>query len=178
MIKRIRQKKDILRHTFKKKGMFLVSRSMTIPNGMKIEKDIVLHPGAALIVPFLNANQVVILRQYRSVFDKYLYEFPAGTLEQGEKFAACARREIMEEAGYAAGKLTRVGHIYPVPGYSDEVIVIFKAEKLTVRKEAGDADEVIEPVIVTRAQLKKLFKDGKIIDGKTIAGLAFCGLLT
>ncbi|MCB9771116.1 MAG: NUDIX hydrolase [Candidatus Omnitrophica bacterium] len=171
-------KKDIIRYKFKKKSVSLVTRFMTIPNGMKIEKDIILHPGAALIVPFLSADKVVILRQYRSVFNQYLYEFPAGTLEPGEKFAACARREIMEEAGYAAGKLTRVGHIYPVPGYSDEIIVIYKAEKLIARKEVGDADEVIEPVIVSRAQLKKLFKDGKIIDGKTIAGLAFCGLLS
>ncbi len=83
----------------------------------------------------------------------------------------------MEEAGYRAGKLTRVGLIYPVPGYSDEVIYIFKAEKLSIQKEQGDADEVIEPIIVSRSQLKNLFQSGKIVDAKTIAGLAFCGLL-
>lgn len=172
------QKNDVLRYQFKRKNILLISRKMTIPNGMKIEKDIVLHPGAALIVPFLSRDKVVILRQYRSTLNKYLYEFPAGTLEPGEKPEACARREIMEEAGYRAGKLSRVGMIYPVPGYSDEIIFIYKAEKLSVRKEVGDADEVLEPVIMTRAQIKKLFKSGKIVDGKTIAGLAFCGLLT
>ncbi len=171
-------KKDILRYKFKKKNVFLVSRSMTLPNGMEITKDLVLHPGAALIVPFLSKDNLVILRQYRSTFKQYLYEFPAGTLELNEKPSACARREIMEEAGYRAGKLTRVGLIYPVPGYSDEVIYIFKAEKLSVQKEQGDADEVIEPIIVSRAQLKNLFKSGKIVDAKTIAGLAFCGVLT
>jgi ADP-ribose pyrophosphatase len=171
------KKNDILRYTFKKKPIYLVSRKMTIPNGLKIEKDIILHPGAALMVPFLTHDKVIILRQYRSTLDKYLYEFPAGTLEPGEQPQACARREIMEEAGYRAGKLTRMGMIYPVPGYSDEIIHIYKAEKLTPQKETGDADEVLEPVVVTRAQLKKLFKQGKIVDGKTIAGLAFCGLL-
>lgn len=170
-------KNDVLRYQFKKKNIFLITRKMTIPNGMKIEKDIVLHPGAALIVPFLSADKVVILRQYRSTLNKYLYEFPAGTLEPGEQPAACARREIMEEAGYRAGKLKKVGMIYPVPGYSDEIIYIYKAEKLSVQKEAGDADEVLEPVIMTRQQIQKLFKAGKIVDGKTIAGLAFCGLL-
>jgi len=171
------QKNDVLRYQFKKKPIFLVTRKMTIPNGLKIEKAIILHPGAALMVPFLSRDKIIILRQYRSTLNKYLYEFPAGTLEPGEKPESCARREIMEEAGYRAGKLTRMGKIYPVPGYSDEIIYIYKAEKLTPRKEAGDADEVLEPVVMTRAQIRKLFKEGKIVDGKTIAGLAFCGLL-
>ncbi len=170
-------KKDILRYKFKKKNVFLVSRNMTLPNGLKITKDLVIHPGAALIVPFLTHDKIIIIRQFRSTLKKYLYEFPAGTLELNEKPSACARREIMEEAGYRAGKLTRVGLIYPVPGYSDEVIYIFKAEKLSVQKEQGDADEVIEPIIVNRSQLKNLFQSGKIVDAKTIAGLAFCGLL-
>jgi ADP-ribose pyrophosphatase len=173
-----RPKKDILRYKFKKKNVFLVSRSMTLPNGMEITKDLVLHPGAALIVPFLSKDKLVILRQYRSTFKQYLFEFPAGTLELNEKPSACARREIMEEAGYRAGKLTRMGLIYPVPGYSDEVIYIFKAQQLSPQKKQGDADEVIEPVIVSRSQLKVLFDAGKIIDAKTIAGMAFCGLFS
>lgn len=158
--------------------MFLVRRTIKIPNGMMIEKDIILHPGASLIVPFLNADTVVILKQYRATLDRYHYEFPAGTLEPGEKPADCARREIREEAGYAAGKLTKMGHIYPVPGYSDEIIYIYKAEKLTPHKDKGDADEILQPLIVSRVQLQKLFKAGKILDAKTIAGLAFCGLLS
>ncbi len=178
IMKKSLKHKDILRYAFKKKNVFLVSRDMTLPNGMNVTKDLVIHPGAALIVPFLSKDKLVILRQYRSVFNEYLYEFPAGTLEPNEKPLACARREIMEEAGYRAGKLTKVGLIYPVPGYSDEVIYIFKAESLHVQKEQGDADEVIEPLIVDRRQLKELFKSGKIIDAKTIAGMAFCGLLS
>lgn len=169
--------KEVLKYRFKKKNMFLVQRSMVLPNGLSVVKDIILHPGASLIVPFLTRDKVVMLRQYRSTFNKYLYEFPAGTLEPGEKPEACARREIMEEAGYAAGRLKQVGHIFPVPGYSDEVIYIFKADKLKPRKKEGDADEVIEPVVLDRPGLKKLFQAGKIVDGKTIAGLAFCGLL-
>ena len=125
----------------------------------------------------LSRNQLVILCQFRSTFNEYSYEFPAGTLEPGEKPRACAYREMMEEAGYRAGKLTQVGVIHPVPGYSNEKIFIFKAEKLSPRKETGDADEILEPVLVSRTQLKNLFKSGKITDAKTIAGLAFCGLI-
>ena len=171
-------KKDVLRYKFKKKAVFLVTRAMRLPNGLEIEKDLILHPGAAMIVPFLNADTLIILRQYRSTLNQYLYEFPAGTIDPGEKPAACARREIMEEAGYRAGQLTKLGIIYPIPGYSDEVIHVFKAQKLRVQKKPADVDEVIEPQIVSRAQLQKLFKSGKIVDGKTIAALAFCGLLS
>ena len=81
--KKVQHKKDILRYSFKKKNMFLVSRAMTLPNGLKIQKDIIRHPGAALIVPFLTPDKVIILRQFRSTLNKYLYEFPAGTLEPG-----------------------------------------------------------------------------------------------
>ena len=122
-------KKDILRYKFKKKEAFLVTRAMTLPNGLKIKKDLVLHPGAAMIIPFLSTDKLIILRQYRSTLNKYLYEFPAGTIDPGEKPAACARREIMEEAGYRAGQLTKLGIIYPIPGYSNEIIHVFKAQK-------------------------------------------------
>jgi ADP-ribose pyrophosphatase len=171
-------KKDVLRYKFKKKDVFLVTRAIRLPNGLEIEKDLIVHPGAAMIIPFLSADKLIILRQYRSTLNKYLYEFPAGTIDPGEKPAACARREIMEEAGYRTAQLTKLGIIYPIPGYSDEVIHIFKAQKLRVQKKPADADEVIEPMIVSRTQLKKLFKSGQIVDGKTIAGLAFCGLVS
>lgn len=173
----LRASKDILRYKFKKKNVSLVSRNMTLPNGLKVTKDLVIHPGAALIVPFLAKDKIVLIRQFRSTLNKYLYEFPAGTLEAGEKPSVCARREIMEETGYRAGRLKRLGFIYPVPGYSDEVIYIYKAEKLSVEKRQGDADEIIETVIVSPARLKNFFKSKKIVDAKTIAGLAFCGLL-
>lgn len=177
-MKNSRLKQDVLRYKFTKKDVYLVTRAIRLPNGLEIKKDLILHPGAAMIIPFLNADKLIILRQYRSTLNKYLYEFPAGTIDPGEKPAACARREIMEEAGYRTAQLTKLGIIYPIPGYSDEVIHIFKAQKLRVQKKPADADEVIESMIVSRAQLKKLFKSGQIVDGKTIAGLAFCGLLS
>ena len=71
-----------------------------------------------------------MIRQFRPVINSYLYELPAGTIDPKERSLACAKREIIEEVGYSASKITRLGKIYPVPGYSTEVIWIYKGEKL------------------------------------------------
>lgn len=169
--------RDVLRHTFAKKNISLVNRRLILPTGIKTQIDLVLHPGAVLVVPFLSADRVVILRQFRPAIKQYLYEFPAGTLEPGERGIVCARRELKEEAGYNARTITRIGEIYPVPGYSNEEIVIYQARGLTPQKESGDFDEVIEPVIMSTAQLRKLFYNRRIRDAKTIAGLAFARII-
>ena len=130
-----------------------------------------------LIVPFFTPTKVILLRQFRPVINAYIFELPAGTLEKGEQPLACARREIIEETGYAARKFTRLGIIYPVPGYSTEKITMFKADELTERGMACEADEVIETVMVTKKMVRDLFKTGKIIDAKTICAFAHCGWL-
>ncbi|MCU0666967.1 MAG: NUDIX hydrolase [Candidatus Omnitrophica bacterium] len=136
---------------------------------------IIKHPGAALIVPFLGNGKVVMLRQYRPVIKKYLYELPAGTLEENETPLACARRELIEETGFSAGKLIKLGFIYPVPGYSTEKIFIYKAFDLKRAKMRLENDEIIERNIVTRGKARSLLKSGKINDAKTICALALCG---
>jgi ADP-ribose pyrophosphatase len=118
-----------------------------------------------------------MLRQLRPVIDSYIYELPAGTLAAGESPLACAKREIVEETSYAAGKFTFLGKIYPVPGYSTEKIYIFKAERLKKRKTVAEKDEIIIRKVFTRAGVKRLFKDGKIVDAKTIAAFSMCGWL-
>ncbi len=152
-------------------------RTTKLPNGHTIHLELVDHPGAVLIVPFLTGSKVILLRQFRPVINSYIFELPAGTLEKGEWPLACARREIIEETGYAGRKFTRLGIIYPVPGYSTEKITMFKAEELTERGMACEADEVIETVVVTKKMVRELFKTGKIIDAKTICAFAHCGWL-
>jgi len=139
--------------------------------------ELVAHPGAALMVPFLDANTIIILRQYRPVIRQFLYELPAGTLHQGESLLSCAKREIIEETGYATGKLTRLGAIFPVPGYSTEQITFFKAERLRKVQAATEADEVITTCIATRAQVRQWMRRGQLQDAKTICALAFCNWL-
>ena len=143
-----------------------------LPNGKRTRLQLIEHPGAVLIVPLLSKDKILMLRQYRPAIGQYLLEFPAGTLERGERVAMCARRELIEETGFRAGTLKRLGKIYPVPGYSTEIITIFRAEKLTPAYAPGDADEIIQPRVMTRAQVRRLFGSGQIQDAKTIAALA------
>ena len=159
----------------KSKHIKLRIQKRSLPNGRSINLEIIEHPGAALIIPFLDKNHIVFIRQFRPVVDEYLYELPAGTLDKRESAIVCARREIIEETGYKAGILKYFGKIYPVPGYSTEVISIFKAEKLSRREVCREPDEIIETRIFNKSFVRRLFKEGKIIDAKTICALAFCG---
>jgi ADP-ribose pyrophosphatase len=129
------------------------------------------------MIPFLDKDRMLFLRQLRPVVGRYIYELPAGTLGRDEKPISCARREIIEETGYSAKRFTRLGAIYPVPGYSTERIIIYKAEGLRKAARTPEKDEVIRTRIFTRSKVKKLFKDGKITDAKTIAALAMAGWL-
>jgi ADP-ribose pyrophosphatase len=135
----------------------------------------VKHPGASLVVPFLDRDTVIMLRQLRPVIGRYIYEFPAGTLDPGESPLSCAKREIVEETGYFARSLRRLGVIYPVPGYSTEEIYIYGAHGLCPVAREPEEDEVIEHRPMKRPEVRRLFRRGRIVDAKTIAALAYCG---
>src|ERR1700690_4484879 len=96
-----------------------------LPNGRTVRITYIDHPGAVIIDPFLNKDTIVMMRQFRPALNKYIYELPAGTLDPDESNAVCARRELLEETGFKPKKLTKLGSIYPVPGYSTEIIHIF-----------------------------------------------------
>jgi len=152
-------------------------KKVRLPNGYLAHIDVIKHPGAVLIVPFLSKNKVIILKQFRPVIDSYIYELPAGTLEKNEIPAVCVRREMIEETGYKAKKITKLGFIVPVPGYSTEKIFIYKAEKLCKTERLHQKDEVIEILIMDKKKIRHLFKTGKIIDAKTISAFCMCGWL-
>ncbi|HTY45913.1 MAG TPA: NUDIX hydrolase [Patescibacteria group bacterium] len=162
---------------FKGKLISLFTEARRLPNGTRVRLEIIRHPGASLIVPFLNKDRIILLRQFRPVVNAYLYELPAGTLNKNETPLECARREVAEETGYRASRLRRLGFIYPVPGYSTEKITIYKAEGLIRQESCPEADEVIKTLSVSGRQVRSLFKKGRIIDAKTICALALCGWL-
>lgn len=153
------------------------NQPVKLPNGRTIRITFINHPGAVIIAPFLNKNTVVMMRQFRPALKKYIYELPAGTLDPDEPIAACARRELLEETGFKTKKLTKLGAIYPVPGYSTEVIHIFKAEQLTLSQAQPEEYEVIEIMPMTKSRVQKLILQGKLMDAKSICTLAFCGWL-
>ncbi|HCJ66465.1 MAG TPA: ADP-ribose pyrophosphatase [Elusimicrobia bacterium] len=159
------------------KLLTFLTRKERLPNRYLVDLEIVEHPGAVLVIPFLSRDKIVLLKQYRPVVKSYFYELPAGILEKGETLIACARREVKEETGYSVKKFTRLGVIYPAPGYTTEKIVIFKAEGLKKQKRIYQKDEIIQPLIVTKSKVKQLFRKGKITSGPIISALAFCGWL-
>jgi len=162
---------------FKGRLLELSTKKFRLKNGYLAEIETISHPGAALIIPFLSPEKVIFLSQFRPVINSFLYELPAGTLQDKEGMISCARREIIEETGYSAEKITRLGEIYPVPGYSTEKIVIFRADHLSKVKASPEIDEIITSRIFSKKKVKEFFRQGKIIDAKTICALALCGWL-
>jgi ADP-ribose pyrophosphatase len=147
-----------------------------LPNAGRGYFEEVEHPGAALIIPFIG-KKIVFIRQYRGVIGKYIWELPAGTLAFGETPYACAKREVIEETGYSVKNLKRIGMIYTTPGFCNEKIIIFKAECDKKRETQQDPDEIISAKSLSKEQVRRLFKQGRIIDSKTIAALSFASIL-
>lgn len=148
------------------------------PTGTTGELEMVRHPGASAIVPFLSNPrgedpQLLLIRQYRYAAGGYLYEIPAGRLEPGENPADCARRELREETGCTASSIEPMYTMYTTPGFTDERIHIFLASGLTKGPTAHEADEIlsVEPMSLRRAL--EMIKSGEINDGKTAAGILF-----
>lgn len=148
-----------------------------LPNGRTIKISYIKHPGAVIIVPFLSKDKVLMMRQFRPALKKYIYELPAGTIDPNESLLTCAKRELIEETGYRTSKIKKIGQIYPVPGYSTEIIHIFKAQALVKGLAQPEDYEVIRLHPMTRKQIVSLFKKGQMQDGKSICALAFCGWL-
>lgn len=140
-------------------------------SGETYSREIVRHPGAVLVLPVLDDGRIVMIRNYRVAVDERLWELPAGKLEPGEQPKAAAERELQEETGYRAGSMTKLGEFYTSPGFADELIRVFIAEKLTETQRALETGEDIEVQIVDQAEAIAMSLDGRIRDGKTIAAI-------
>ncbi len=160
---------------YKGRVISVVAEKRTLPNGNTVVIDLVRHPGAVVIVPLLRSDEIILIRQYRPVLRSYMYELPAGTLKAGEQPLSCAKRELLEETGYAACHFEKLGKIFPVHGYSTEVMTIFKAEGLLKREAQLEEDEVITICLFKKSKVRQLFRSGAITDAKTICGLTFLG---
>jgi len=146
------------------------------PDGSTGQLEMVRHPGAAAVVPFLDAlastdPRVILFRQYRWAAEGMLWEIPAGTLDPGEAPEHCAQRELREEAGVKAADLVRLTTIFTTPGFTDERIHLFAATGLTRVPAAREADEFIETVDVRWSEVGRMLRDGRIQDGKTMTAL-------
>ncbi len=145
--------------------------TVTLPNGHSVTLETIRHPGASAIVPLKDDGTVVLIRQFRHAAGGFIYEIPAGTLKDGEAPEACAARELEEEIGYRAAVLEHLSSTHPPPGYTDEVIHIYKGTSLTKSVQSLDHDEVLEIVEMPLEQAVGAIGKGQIRDSKTIIGL-------
>jgi ADP-ribose pyrophosphatase len=145
--------------------------TVTLPNGLTVDLEMVRHPGAAAIVPLKEDGTVVLIKQFRHAAGGFIYEIPAGKLHPGEDPRVCAARELEEEIGYRPGTLERLSSIFTAPGFTDEVIHIYKATGLTRGQQHLDRDEVLELVEVSLQDAVALIEAGTIRDAKTMVGL-------
>jgi ADP-ribose pyrophosphatase len=159
---------DKPKNIFKGKLLNLCVKEVVLPNKYKTNIEYIKHPGAVLIVPILDDDSMILIRQFRPVINKYIWEFPAGTLEEKETPLICAKRELVEEVGYKANKLKKIAEIFPAPGYTTEKIIIYKATKLKKVKKKSMEDEVISLKRFKIKQIERFIKEGKILDAKTI----------
>jgi ADP-ribose pyrophosphatase len=148
--------------------------TVRFPDGSEGQLDMVRHPGASAIVPFLSDPsggdpQLLLIKQYRYAAGGFLYEIPAGRLDAGEDPRDCAARELKEETGCTA----KVYSMLTTPGFSDEVIHLFVASGLTRGEHAREADEFMTVETVNLSRALELIKSGEIRDAKTALGILF-----
>jgi len=152
--------------------------TVRFPDGSTGELEMIRHPGASAIVPFLSDPrgedpQVLMIRQYRYAADGYLYEIPAGRLDQGENPRDCAVRELKEETGCTAEHFDHLLTMYTTPGFTDEKIHLFMATGLVAGETKHEVDEFLDlhPMRLSRAL--EMVEAGEIQDAKTVIGLLF-----
>jgi len=166
------------RRAYSGKVISLDLDKVRFPDGSIGELEMVRHPGASAVVPFLSDPtaedpQVLLIRQYRYAADGYLYEIPAGRLNPGEKPGDCAARELKEETGCSAERIEFLFTMYTTPGFTDEKIHIYLATGLQAGETKHEADEFLDlqPMLLSRAL--QMIEAGEIRDGKTALGLLF-----
>ena len=142
-----------------------------LPNGRTTELEMVRHPGASAIVPFVTPDDILLVRQFRYAAGGFILEVPAGTLQPGEEPEACARREVEEESGHRAGRLVPLAAIRTTPGFTDEIIHLYAAYDLTPVAQRLDHDEVLTVEQLPLLRALELVREGGIVDAKSICAL-------
>lgn len=143
------------------------------PSGMEVEREIVRHPGAAVLLPVTADGRVILIRQFRYAAGETLLEVPAGTIDPGETPEETAGRELVEETGYHAGRLEKLAEFFPSPGILAERMHLFLATELEKREASPDADESLELVELPWERALALEPGKDVRDAKTIVALSF-----
>ncbi len=143
-----------------------------LPNGRESTREVLIHNGGVTIIAQPEPSKIVLVKQFRYAIGKVFWELPAGTLHKNENPIIAAKRELKEETGYIAKSLEPMGIVYPLPGYSNEVLYFFRATELIDDEPEPDPDENIEVKVMDLKQVWQMIKDGEIRDAKTISGIS------
>lgn len=148
------------------------------PDGSSGPLEMVRHPGASAVVPFLDDSgepdpRILLLRQFRHAADGYIWEIPAGRLDPGESPETCARRELSEETGMQASRIERLTTFYTTPGFTDERIHLFLAGGLEEGEHRREHDEFMEVHPIRWSAALEMIEQGDIVDGKTLLALLY-----
>jgi len=150
--------------------------TVRFPDGSTGALEMVRHPGASAVLPFLDDADdplVLLIRQFRHAADGFIWEIPAGRLDPGESPEECARRELREETGYSAGGYRRLTTIFTTPGFTDERIHLFSAHALVAGQHARERDEFVELHEFRWSAVVAMAARGEIRDAKTLAAVSF-----
>jgi ADP-ribose pyrophosphatase len=147
---------------------------VTLANGHSTVIEAVRHRGSVVIVPRPAPDRLILIRQFRPVIQRWLWELPAGSLDPGETPDTAVVRECEEEIGLTPKRVTPLGSWYPTPGFCDEVMHFYLCEELATPEGpiARDEDEQIEPATVSVEDVRAMIADGRVVDMKTVVGLA------
>ncbi len=155
----------------------VVKEQVREPNGCVTNRDVIRHNGSVVILA-LDASKggkdplVIMERQYRHAAGQYLWEVPAGKIEEGEERLAGAKRELTEETGYQAGKWTELVRYFASPGFLGEWMQVYLAEDLTAGTATPEEDETLQVFALPLSQVDALIDEGKILDGKTLVAIS------
>jgi len=143
------------------------------PGGLRATREVITHPGSVVVLPVLADGRILMIQQYRHATRQYLWELVAGRIDEGESVKEAAARELREETGYRAKRFREFLDVFPTPGFLEERMHILLAEGLTEGKAEPEADEKIISRAYGIHQLKQMMKNGKLKDGKSIAGILY-----
>lgn len=146
-----------------------------LPDGNRAQRELVKHPGAVAIIPITTDGKLVLVKQYRKALNRTLIEIPAGRIEIDEAPLMTAKRELEEETGFGAQKVTYIQSFATSPGFADEIIHLYLAEELyeIENPASGDEDEFIELVTVSIEEAEKLVATCEIYDAKTAFAIIY-----
>lgn len=158
---------------FKGKVFSIDRDRVKMPNGRAVTVDVVRHSRSVVLVPVPEPGKLILVRQYRYAVNAFLWELPAGSVDEGESPEEAARRECHEEIELVPSTIVRLGAMYPTPGYCDEEMIFFRLSGLEKvdEKAAVDEDEDIEMKIFELRDVREMLRRGEIQDMKTVVAL-------